>query len=153
MARGASRDNDALMPTNPGRPRTSSRRGTRPTATRGRGSGDDTSWDRVSTWYDGWVGDQGSRYHQALAMPAAMDLLDLQRGESVIEIGAGQGVLAPRSRGRRGEPTRASTRARSSSRARAAGTVARGASSSATRDGCRRPRASGRGPSTPPCSC
>jgi len=96
MARGASRDNDDLMPTNPGRPRTPPRRGTRATGARTRGSGDDTSWDRVATWYDGWVGDQGSRYHQALAVPAAMDLLDLQRGESVIEIGAGQGVLAPR---------------------------------------------------------
>ena len=50
----------------------------------------------VATWYDGWVGDQGSRYHQALAVPAAMDLLDPRPGERVLEIGAGQGVLAAR---------------------------------------------------------
>ena len=75
---------NAAMPANtrrtrPGRPRTAA---------------GDTSWDQVATWYDGWVGDQGSRYHQALAVPAAMDLLDLRRGEDVLEIGAGQGVLA-----------------------------------------------------------
>jgi ubiquinone/menaquinone biosynthesis C-methylase UbiE len=75
------------MPTNDRRPRTR-----RPA--RAAGAAGDTSWDRVATWYDGWVGDQGSRYHQALAVPAAMDLLDLRPGESVIEIGAGQGVLA-----------------------------------------------------------
>ena len=96
MPRGASRDNDGLMPTNPGRPRTPSRRPPRPNTARTRGSAGDTSWDQVATWYDGWVGDQGSRYHQALALPAALDLLDLQRGQAVLEIGAGQGVLAPR---------------------------------------------------------
>ena len=96
MPRDASRDNDGLMPTNPGRPRTPSRRPARPNTARTRGTAGDTSWDQVATWYDGWVGDQGSRYHQALAVPAAMDLLDLQRGEAVLEIGAGQGVLAPR---------------------------------------------------------
>jgi len=84
MGNGSSRDNDGVMPTNPGRPR----------APRPRRAAGDTSWDRVATWYDGWVGDQGSRYHQALAVPAAMELLDLRPGETVLEIGAGQGVLA-----------------------------------------------------------
>jgi SAM-dependent methyltransferase len=51
-------------------------------------------WDRVATWYDGWVGERGSTYHQALAVPAVMDLLDPQPGEEILEIGAGQGVLA-----------------------------------------------------------
>jgi SAM-dependent methyltransferase len=55
----------------------------------------DTSWDRLATWYDGWVGDRGSRYHQALAVPAALDLLDARPDEAILEIGAGQGVLAP----------------------------------------------------------
>ena len=102
MIDGASRDNVGLMPTNPGRPRTPPRRGSaRPAGPgagrpRPRAATGDTSWDRVATWYDGWVGDQGSRYHQALVVPAAMDLLELRAGEAVLEIGSGQGVLAPR---------------------------------------------------------
>ncbi len=54
-----------------------------------------TSWDRVAIWYDGWVGDRGSRYHQGLAIPAALELLDPRPEEEILDIGAGQGVLAP----------------------------------------------------------
>ncbi len=54
----------------------------------------DAGWDRVATWYDGWVGDRGSRYHRAIAIPAALELLEPGPGQDVLEIGAGQGVLA-----------------------------------------------------------
>lgn len=54
-----------------------------------------SSWDRVAGWYDSWVGDRGSRYHRALAIPAVLDLLAPQAGEEILDIGAGQGVLAP----------------------------------------------------------
>ncbi len=54
-----------------------------------------TSWDTVAHWYDGWVGEEGSDYHRQLAIPAIMDLLDPQPGERILDIGAGQGVLAP----------------------------------------------------------
>lgn len=53
------------------------------------------SWERVAPWYDGWVGTRGSRYHQALAIPTVLDLLDPQRGEEILDVGAGQGVLSP----------------------------------------------------------
>jgi SAM-dependent methyltransferase len=52
------------------------------------------SWEPVASWYDGWVGDRGSRYHQAVAIPAVMDLLDPQPGEDILDVGTGQGVLA-----------------------------------------------------------
>ena len=54
----------------------------------------ETIWERVATWYDGWVGDRGSAYHRQLAIPAVLDLLDLRRGEEVLDVGGGQGVLA-----------------------------------------------------------
>ena len=55
----------------------------------------ETSWERVATWYDGWVGEHGSAYHRELAIPALLDLLRPRPGESILDIGGGQGVLAP----------------------------------------------------------
>lgn len=54
-----------------------------------------TSWDPVAEWYTGWVGESGSKHHQLLALPAALDLLVPVSGERVLDIGAGSGVLAP----------------------------------------------------------
>lgn len=55
----------------------------------------ETSWDRVATWYDGWVGERGSDYHRALAIPAVLELLDPQPDEEILDLGGGQGVLLP----------------------------------------------------------
>ena len=54
-----------------------------------------SGWDAVAAWYDGWVGKGGSEHHRRLAIPALLELLDAQPGEQIIDIGAGQGVLAP----------------------------------------------------------
>ena len=35
-----------------------------------------SAWDRQATWYDGWVGGQGSRYHQRIVLPVGLELLD-----------------------------------------------------------------------------
>jgi len=52
-------------------------------------------WDAVAAWYDGWVGKGGSVHHRQLAIPAVLTLLNAQPGEYILDIGAGQGVLAP----------------------------------------------------------
>ncbi len=52
-------------------------------------------WDAVAEWYDGWVGKGGSDHHRKLAIPAVMRLLDPQKTHKILDIGAGQGVLAP----------------------------------------------------------
>jgi len=54
-----------------------------------------TGWDPLADWYDGWVGKEGSKHHRRLAIPAVLELLALQPGELVLDVGAGQGVLAP----------------------------------------------------------
>ena len=54
-----------------------------------------SAWDRQATWYDGWVGARGSRYHQRIVLPLALYLLDPHEGEEILDVGAGQGVLAP----------------------------------------------------------
>lgn len=59
------------------------------------GAPGETSWEKVATWYDGWVGDHGSTYHRELAIPAVMELLRPQSGEAILDVGGGQGVLAP----------------------------------------------------------
>ena len=55
----------------------------------------DASWDAVATWYDGMVGGSGSRYHRFVALPTTLELLEPQAGERILDLGAGQGVLAP----------------------------------------------------------
>lgn len=56
---------------------------------------DPSGWDKLAYWYDGWMGAAGSDHHQKLAVPAVLELLNLQAGEQVLDVGAGQGVLAP----------------------------------------------------------
>lgn len=44
-----------------------------------------SGWDELAYWYDGWMGLDGSHHHQRLAIPAVLDLLQLQKGEQVLK--------------------------------------------------------------------
>jgi ubiquinone/menaquinone biosynthesis C-methylase UbiE len=50
-------------------------------------------WDGVAGWYDKLVGADGSDYHRHVILPAAMDLLAVREGDSVLDVCCGQGVL------------------------------------------------------------
>lgn len=52
-------------------------------------------WDDLAEWYDGWVGKDGSKYHNKLAIPTVLELLKAQPGEKILDVGCGQGVLTP----------------------------------------------------------
>src|SRR5215211_8950028 len=54
-----------------------------------------TSWDPIADWYVGWVGEEGSKHHRNVAVPALLELLDPRTGEHVLDVGCGPGVLAP----------------------------------------------------------
>jgi SAM-dependent methyltransferase len=69
------------------RPRKPVERSSRPAAS--------TSWDPLARWYDGWVGEGGSEHHRQVAIPAVLRLLEAKAGERILDVGAGQGVLAP----------------------------------------------------------
>jgi ubiquinone/menaquinone biosynthesis C-methylase UbiE len=55
--------------------------------------GNDKGWDGVAGWYDKLVGADGSDYHQNVILPGVMALLDIQKGDAVIDVCCGQGVL------------------------------------------------------------
>lgn len=58
------------------------------------GAQPEKGWDGVAGWYDKLVGADGSDYHQHVILPSVMDLLGISKGEAVVDICCGQGVLA-----------------------------------------------------------
>jgi len=53
-----------------------------------------TSWSPVAKWYNSIVGDSGHYFHEHVILPNLKKLLDPKPGESVLDIGCGQGVYA-----------------------------------------------------------
>lgn len=52
------------------------------------------SWDEAERWYSSCVGEKGHYYHQAFLLSHAIRLLSLKKGDSLLDVGCGQGVLA-----------------------------------------------------------
>ena len=56
----------------------------------------ETSWERVATWYDGWVGDRGSGVPPRAGHSRRRSTCSSRNaGEAILDVGGGQGVLAP----------------------------------------------------------
>lgn len=53
-----------------------------------------TSWSPVAKWYSGIVGEGGHYFHEHVILPNLKNLLNPQGGESVLDVGCGQGVYA-----------------------------------------------------------
>ncbi|MDO8491611.1 MAG: class I SAM-dependent methyltransferase [Dehalococcoidia bacterium] len=53
----------------------------------------DSSWQHVSQWYSGAVGERGHLYHRQVVMPKGLKLLALGKGSSLLDLACGQGVL------------------------------------------------------------
>lgn len=54
----------------------------------------DTSWEQSAAWYDRITGAQGSEIYRRIVIPGALGLLQPRRGESILDLGCGQGVFA-----------------------------------------------------------
>ncbi len=52
-----------------------------------------SSWQKVSKWYNKTVGDEGHYYHQHIIMPNLKRILKLKENDSLLDLACGQGVL------------------------------------------------------------
>ncbi|RFA29235.1 hypothetical protein CAI21_10745 [Alkalilimnicola ehrlichii] len=52
------------------------------------------SWDGVADWYAGWSGPGGSFYHRKVVLPTAVELLQCDAGQRIVDLGCGPGALA-----------------------------------------------------------
>jgi ubiquinone/menaquinone biosynthesis C-methylase UbiE len=53
-----------------------------------------TAWDQAARWYDALVGDHGSDYQKDIIMPGAYKLMNLKKGDRVLDLACGQGVFS-----------------------------------------------------------
>jgi len=52
-----------------------------------------TSWGKVASWYDDYLGNEGT-YQAQVILPHLMRVLSLQKGQRVLDLGCGQGYFA-----------------------------------------------------------
>lgn len=51
-------------------------------------------WDQAAQWYDALVGLKGSEYQNAVIFPGALAMLQLKKGDTVLDLACGQGVFS-----------------------------------------------------------
>ncbi|MBI4311440.1 MAG: class I SAM-dependent methyltransferase [Chloroflexi bacterium] len=52
------------------------------------------SWEHVARWYDSLAAHRGTDFHQAVIIPGVLRLLEIKRGERVLDMACGQGVVS-----------------------------------------------------------
>lgn len=52
------------------------------------------SWEPVEKWYSASVGKEGQYYHKKIILPKVEKLLKLHKGDRLLDVACGQGVLA-----------------------------------------------------------
>lgn len=52
-----------------------------------------TDWGNVADWYDQLVGESGSEYHREVVLPGVLKLLAPEKGQKILDLACGQGVL------------------------------------------------------------
>ena len=56
--------------------------------------GKDTSWKEVGKWYDQLVSKEGHYFHEEVIFPHLLSWQKFKKGDSLLDLGCGQGVLA-----------------------------------------------------------
>lgn len=54
----------------------------------------DTSWDKVAPWYDDMLDSGDETYQTGLILPNVLRLLEIKKGETLLDLGCGQGFFA-----------------------------------------------------------
>lgn len=57
-----------------------------------------TAWDESAEWYQGLVGRRGMELQQKVVFPAALQLLDLKSGHTLLDVACGQGAFCREAR-------------------------------------------------------
>jgi ubiquinone/menaquinone biosynthesis C-methylase UbiE len=52
-----------------------------------------THWGPVAQWYDKLVGDEGSEYQREVVFPGVLKLLDVKKGQRILDVACGQGAF------------------------------------------------------------
>lgn len=53
-----------------------------------------TSWGKVANWYDKLLENEGDTYQKTLILPNLLRLLEIKKGETVLDLACGQGFFA-----------------------------------------------------------
>lgn len=54
----------------------------------------DTSWNKIGKWYTNIVGEKGHYYHRQVIIPNVKRLMNLKKGDTIIDLACGQGILS-----------------------------------------------------------